>query len=172
MKKLIFLAMFMVACDVGNQAKQPVGDDGALPSTTTDTHHIAKQNIEAEVVIPVSSDPIVYLDYRDDCWHLGQLKIDTELTTITHPSITCFESYHEDDLSPNGEVSLLHTLERGELDDGNEITSIEKYACYFIDIRSGNLSEAHSDSMCSGEWSAESSWVVDEDERYTIAELF
>jgi len=58
------------------------------------------------------------------------------------------------------------------LDDGSELTSIEKYACYFIDLGTGKLSEAHTDSMCSGVWNEDSSWVVDEEEIYSIAELF
>lgn len=172
MKKLIYLVILLVACDPGNKATQPAVEEGDLFSSTPETQSDSGQNVEGGSGSNQSTSPIILSDYRDDCWHLAQVKTAAEVTTISNSSITCFESHSEEDLSPNGQVSLLHALERGELEDGDKVTSIEKYACYFINIRSADLSDAHTDTMCSGEWDAESMWVVDEQEIYSIAELF
>jgi len=165
MKKIILLAVLLVACDAGDHNQQPLVKESNLPSTTVHSVEQGAGTLE-------NTSAIMLDDYRDDCWHLAQVSTGAAIITISNSSISCFESHQQEDVSPNGQISLLHTLARGELDDGSELTSIEKYACYFIDLGTGKLSEAHTDSMCSGVWNEDSSWVVDEEEIYSIAELF
>jgi len=172
MKKIILLAILLVACDAGDHKQQPLVKESNLPSTNNSEVPTASiQSVEEDPGSLQNTYAIMLDDYRDDCWHLAQVNTGAAIMTISNSSITCFESHQKEDVSPNGQVSLLHTLARGELDNGSELTLIEKYACYFIDLGTGELSDAYTDSMCSGAWSADSSWVVDEDEVYSIAEL-
>ena len=158
----------LLACDANKQSGQ----------SSTELHtQTPKEVVEIDASNGVEENfaqhaSLIFKDYRDDCWHRIELHLEGRVSPVSNPSITCIESYGEQDISPNRNVSLLHVLNKGELDSGDGTTMIEEYACYFINLRTGLLSVGYSDSMCSGEWNASNQWMVSEDERYSISELF
>lgn len=148
MRTLLLLMACLVGCDFQSPVKQP---DEPM------------QN---------SFPSLVFSDFRDGCWHILQLHTGTSPLDITHPEVTCYEGENDNDVSPNHKASLLHTLGRGVLEDGANMTSVEAYACRFIDLESGKISYSHTYDICGGHWDQASNWVVSDNEYYSIAELF
>lgn len=130
------------------------------------------QTNQIQQPIPNRLPSLVFSDYADGCWYSLELHIGESLRKISHPQITCYERENEDDISPDHKASLLHTLSKGVVEDGTKTRSVETYACRFLDFESGEISYSHTYTICGGKWDEDNYWVVNEEERYSISELF